>query len=122
MVPHFNTLFHDPSLPASLRSHIPGFTPNLGRCSPTPKKEASPIVAGPSVKLQHNTGGGGCFPLHCDSDAALDARVLTCLVYLNPLWRPSHGGQLRLYPFAGRPVDVEPINDRMVLFWSQVPA
>jgi hypothetical protein len=102
-VPHFNALLAAP-LAANLRDHIPDFTPQTGF---------------PSIKLQHNKGGGACFPLHCDSDATLDGRVLTCLVYLNPDWNTTHGGVLRLKPFSFPWVDIEPKNDRMVLFWSQ---
>eukprot|EP00873_Tetraselmis_striata_P006801 jgi/Tetstr1/427065/TSEL_017270.t1 len=35
----------------------------------------------------------------------------------NGKWEPSHGGQLRLYPFPlSPPIDVPPVNDRVVLF------
>jgi hypothetical protein len=41
----------------------------------------------------------GCFPLHFDSDAAVDGRRVTALTYLNPEWKPGDGGELVLYPF-----------------------
>lgn len=73
-----------------------------------------------AIKLQWNSGGGGCFPMHFDTDAAVDSRLITAIWYLNPDWKPSDGGQLRLYPFPqARPVDIAPLNDRMVLFSSQ---
>lgn len=37
-----------------------------------------------AAKLQYNCGGGGCFPLHFDSDESLDARKVTAIFYLNP--------------------------------------
>ena len=70
-----------------------------------------------SIKAQRNTGG--CFPVHTDSDAGVDGRAVTALVYLNPVWAPRDGGQLRLYPWPMPPVDVAPLNDRMVLFASK---
>ncbi len=55
--------------------------------------------------------GGGCFPLHTDHDAAAAAaqatathradphRLLSAVLYLNPDWTPSDGGEVVLYPF-----------------------
>jgi Rps23 Pro-64 3,4-dihydroxylase Tpa1-like proline 4-hydroxylase len=37
--------------------------------------------------------------MHFDSDAAVDGRRVTAILYLNPGWRPGDGGELRLYPF-----------------------
>jgi hypothetical protein len=37
-----------------------------------------------AIKLQYNEGLGGCFPMHLDSDAALDGRTVTAIFYLNP--------------------------------------
>ena len=45
-------------------------------------------------------------------------RELTCVVYLNPNWVPSHGGEMRVYPFPHEAVDVPPVFDRMILFCS----
>uniref|UniRef100_A0A383WJL7 Fe2OG dioxygenase domain-containing protein n=1 Tax=Tetradesmus obliquus TaxID=3088 RepID=A0A383WJL7_TETOB len=69
-----------------------------------------------AIKMQHNEGGGGCFPMHFDSDELLDGRRVTAIFYLNQHWKPSHGGQLRLYPFPAPPVDIDPLQDRLVLF------
>jgi Rps23 Pro-64 3,4-dihydroxylase Tpa1-like proline 4-hydroxylase len=44
-------------------------------------------------------GQGGCFPIHTDTDAAVDSRRVTAIWYLNPGWRQGDGGELRLYPF-----------------------
>ena len=74
------------------------------------------------LKLQLNEGSGGCFPIHTDASLAVgdkpsegaDGRIVTALLYLNPQWKPDHGGQLRLYPILEDPVDIDPIADRMV--------
>eukprot|EP00879_Flechtneria_rotunda_P028831 GHRR01031061.1.p1 GENE.GHRR01031061.1~~GHRR01031061.1.p1 ORF type:complete len:400 (+),score=113.92 GHRR01031061.1:185-1384(+) len=71
-----------------------------------------------AVKLQYNAGAGSCFPMHFDSDEQLDGRRVTVIFYLNKDWQPSHGGQLRLYPFPAPAVDIEPVNDRLLLFSS----
>ena len=72
------------------------------------------------VKLQKNTGDGGCFPLHFDADALVDGRKITQLTYLNPEWKPGDGGELILYPFPmDKPIVIEPIMGRTVLFAAQ---
>ncbi len=49
-----------------------------------------------------------------------DGRCITTLYYLNKDYdRMVNGGVLRLYPHGGDEyVDIEPILDRLVLFWS----
>ena len=69
------------------------------------------------VKLQRNAGFGGCFPLHFDSDAKVDGRLITALTYLNPTWRDGDGGELVLYPFPlSGPIKIQPKMGRVVLF------
>lgn len=71
-----------------------------------------------ATKLQHNAGGGGCFPMHFDSDETLDGRRVTAIFYLNDRWAPGDGGELKLYPLPHAPVTLPPLADRMVLFSS----
>ena len=89
----------------------------------TLRKALSPAFSTPldqAIKLQWNAGDGGCFPMHFDTDAAIDTRLITAIWYQNPDWKPEHGGQLQLYPFpVGPAVDLSPILDRMVLFSSR---
>ena len=66
-----------------------------------------------TIKIQLNGGEGACFPYHFDSDRELDSRVVTAILYLNPDWEPSHGGQLQLLPFPLAPVQVDPVFDRL---------
>ena len=63
-------------------------------------------------------GHGGCFPIHHDSDEAVDARRLTAILYLSEGWQPHHGGQLRLYPLSSPSVDIAPRAGTLVLFPS----
>lgn len=71
-----------------------------------------------AIKVQCNTGTGGCFPLHVDSDLQYSSRILSSVLYLNPTWQPADGGELVLYPFPFERVVVPPISDRLVMFSS----
>ena len=65
-------------------------------------------------------GSGGSFPIHADSDESVDARRLTAILYLSdPAWQQHWGGQLRLYPVTGPPVDVLP--SQVISMLPQVP-
>lgn len=58
-----------------------------------------------AIKLQYNDGNGGCFPLHVDSDAAVDNRLITAIFYLNPrrVYQTSHKkGKEKGKPNSGR--------------------
>ena len=88
--------------------------------SPPPLK-LYPLLQGDgsrTVKLQHNRGGGGCFPLHYDNPGPPSRRALTCILYLNPGWAPGDGGELQLIPFMRRPVRIAPKHDRLAVFLS----
>ena len=61
-----------------------------------------------TVKLQHNAGGGGCFPYHFDNAGPPSKRALTCLFYLNPDWSDGHGGELVLLPWLRPAVTIAP--------------
>lgn len=67
-------------------------------------------------------GGGTRYVKHTDNSLLSDGRRLTTIVYLNHAWEPSHGGQLRIYEPTMRSMrvkmDVEPVFNRLVLFWS----
>ncbi|KAJ0063205.1 hypothetical protein NL108_013375 [Boleophthalmus pectinirostris] len=64
-------------------------------------------------------GGGAGYVKHVDNPNS-DGRCLTCIYYLNKDWNATeHGGLLRIYP-EDRPYvcDIEPLFDRLLLFWS----
>ena len=68
-------------------------------------------------------GNGARYVCHLDNPGgeARNGRLLTLLAYLNKDWRDEDGGVLRLHrpdrPATG-PVDVAPLADRCVVFWS----
>jgi len=63
-------------------------------------------------------GDGTAYKRHVDNYDK-DGRCITTLYYLNKGWRSEvNGGLLRLYPEGSEPVDIEPILDRLLIFWS----
>jgi Rps23 Pro-64 3,4-dihydroxylase Tpa1-like proline 4-hydroxylase len=99
LVPNLSELFNDTTLLQSCRQYLP--------------YQASKQM----IKVQTNQGQGGCFPFHFDTHGK-DHRLVTAILYLNPTWQPSDGGKLGLYPFPYANIEVEPINDRLVMFSS----
>jgi hypothetical protein len=71
-----------------------------------------------AVKLQL-ARRGGAFPMHHDAAGWPDTRVLSAILYLNSDWREGDGGELRLYPFPFDSFDVQPLEDRLVIFSSE---
>lgn len=104
-VPNFAELFLDDALVDHLDVLLPELELERGTKART-------------IKLQHNRGGGGCFPAHYDNAGPPNRRAVSCLVYLNPIWSPGDGGELVLWPFLRQPVSVPPLMDRAVLFLS----
>lgn len=69
------------------------------------------------LKAQLNEGHGACFPIHLDTDEAVDARSVTAIFYADAEERPRGDGALRLWSrLAGPPLDVRPAPGRAVLF------
>jgi Rps23 Pro-64 3,4-dihydroxylase Tpa1-like proline 4-hydroxylase len=54
---------------------------------------------------------------HYDNSGLADTRKVTVLYYMNQ-WRPECGGQFRIYAPSGAKIDIEPIADRLLVFWS----
>ncbi|CAE8640612.1 unnamed protein product [Polarella glacialis] len=75
-------------------------------------------------KLAVSVGAGSHYPKHLDnvSGAPSDTRKLTAIYYMNPGWDSKNGGAIRLYDRLEKPqhVDVEPMADRLLLFWSDL--
>jgi SM-20-related protein len=71
------------------------------------------------VQLARYPGDGEGYRRHRDTfTGGPGSRRLTAIWYLNPGWRPEHGGVLRLHLPSG-PLDVEPRLDRLVVFRSE---
>ncbi|KAF0720526.1 Aste57867_245 [Aphanomyces stellatus] len=68
-------------------------------------------------KLAVSLGDGASYPKHCDTAGLPDQRKVTMVYYLNPSWKPAHGGQLQVYTNDGVEV-VEPRADTLAVFWS----
>ncbi|MGE0490180.1 MAG: 2OG-Fe(II) oxygenase [Vulcanimicrobiota bacterium] len=67
----------------------------------------------------HEAGSPG-YKRHTDTFADHGARRrLSAVYYLNPTWRPEHGGSLTIHLPSG-PLEVEPVHNRLVLFLSDI--
>lgn len=61
---------------------------------------------------------GGAYARHRDRFRDDDARVLSCVLYLNDAWLPEHGGALRMHFEDGPALDVLPEAGTLVTFLS----
>ena len=64
---------------------------------------------------------GARYPKHLDNacgGGVVDHRWITCIYYLNPGWSSDAGGDLRLFVDDDGPLDVAPLNDRLVIFFA----
>ena len=77
------------------------------------KENFIPKLSSPSIKIQYNSGEGACFPCHFDSDASVDDRCLTFILYLNPEYlnldtaphiAAKQGGHFIAYPLPFPPI------------------
>lgn len=64
---------------------------------------------------------GAFYKKHLDAFRGASNRRLTCILYLNPNWRPQHGGELVMYKQDGESLlqTVSPTAGKMVLFLSE---
>lgn len=62
---------------------------------------------------------GSFYRRHLDQFRATTNRAFTFLLYLNPHWQPTHGGQLRMHLPTG-PVDIEPRLGQFICFRSDL--
>ncbi len=60
---------------------------------------------------------GARYARHLDRSAAGAERIVSVVLYLNPQWQDSDGGQLRLY--SNPVVEVAPCGGTLVLFMSE---
>ena len=62
---------------------------------------------------------GASYARHRDRFRDDDARMLSCVLYLNDAWLPACGGALRLHLDSGRTLDVLPDEGTLVVFLSE---
>ena len=81
---------------------------------------------GGEVQLQRHEIQATCYPgtgasytRHLDETGAFASRrVLTCVFYANLQWHKGDGGELRLHVGGGQTLDVQPVANRLLIFWS----
>lgn len=61
---------------------------------------------------------GGHYHAHLDRFSSDDARTISMVLYLNPDWQETDGGQLRIHLKDQEPVDILPLGGRLVCFLS----
>ena len=79
-----------------------------------------------NAKLAVTSPGGSKYPLHIDNPQGLavgDTRKLTCILYLNPDYKESDGGELRIFLKSGdgdklETIDLTPEGGRILMFFS----
>jgi SM-20-related protein len=69
------------------------------------------------TQLGYYPGNGALYVKHIDALPKKNLRRVTALLYLNPDWKPEHGGHLRLH--LDPELDVEPKLNRLVVFLSE---
>jgi SM-20-related protein len=70
-------------------------------------------------QLAYYPGTGARYAKHLDAYPGGPERRLTLLLYLNPDWKDTDGGCLRIHLPDGTTTDIEPQNNRLVVFLSQ---
>lgn len=61
---------------------------------------------------------GAFYQTHLDRFRDDDSRCVTAVVYLNPDWQPTDGGELRMHFADGSQRDVPPVGGDLLLFLS----
>lgn len=61
---------------------------------------------------------GSFYKKHLDRFRNSSQRTLTCILYLNPDWKPEDGGELRIYLDDDKTMDVLPLGGTLVSFLS----
>jgi SM-20-related protein len=62
---------------------------------------------------------GAIYARHRDRFRDDDARVISCVLYLNECWQPGDGGALRIHLAGGAWRDVLPVAGTLVVFLSE---
>jgi len=60
----------------------------------------------------------GHYDKHLDRFQNDNARTITIIIYLNPVWNDQLGGELRIYPIHTAPLNIIPLAGRLVCFLS----
>lgn len=64
-------------------------------------------------------GNGSHYNKHCDNPLK-NGRKLTCILYLNKEWKQSDGGQLKMFHNDDNYILIDPLLNRLVIFWSDI--
>jgi SM-20-related protein len=70
------------------------------------------------MQLAHYPPGSSGYSKHLDAFRGGGNRLLTAIYYLNPTWKPGHGGELALY-LPGGELRLEPLQNRLLVFLAE---
>lgn len=76
-------------------------------------------ISGSEFHFAHYPAGS-FYKKHLDQFDTRSNRLISMVCYINELWEPEHGGELRLYRSDGTFKDVAPLPGRAVLFKSDL--
>ena len=108
--------FAAPRLHEYIVAMVKAIVPALQRGFP----EAQLSAKMASNKLAVCVGNGSAYDKHFDNSGFDDTRKVTILYYLNPRWSPELGGEFRIYKQNSTTIDVAPLGDRLMVFWSDL--
>lgn len=104
---------------ASIREHMSKVDNLVLQCNGASRKLGGYDIQGRTKAMV------ACYPgqqtgyvRHVDNPDG-DGRCLTVLFYLNKGWKEENGGKLRIFK-ANRNYDVEPLFNRLIMFWSDM--
>lgn len=90
----------------------------LERLRQTVNRELYLGVARYEMQLAQYRPGSQGYKKHLDAFRGGGNRLLTAIFYLNPTWRPGHGGELALY-LPGGEIQIEPLQNRLLVFLAE---
>jgi len=76
-------------------------------------------LAGFEFHLAHYPKGS-FYKKHLDQFDSRNNRMISMIIYLNKNWSTNDGGELRIYPEGEESVDIAPLENRCVIFRSDI--
>ena len=76
-------------------------------------------LAGYEFHLAHYPKGS-FYKKHLDQFDSRNNRMISMIIYLNKNWSTNDGGELRIYPEGEESVDIAPLENRCVIFRSDI--
>eukprot|EP01001_Neometanema_parovale_P007573 NODE_3873_length_1151_cov_48.459144_g3686_i0.p1 GENE.NODE_3873_length_1151_cov_48.459144_g3686_i0~~NODE_3873_length_1151_cov_48.459144_g3686_i0.p1 ORF type:complete len:340 (+),score=49.49 NODE_3873_length_1151_cov_48.459144_g3686_i0:99-1118(+) len=85
-------------------------------CKAIPELRSEYVERG-DVMVACYPGNGTRYTRHVDNPDE-NGRIITTILYLNPNWKTEDGGVLEICPADGPTTKIEPLFNRLIVFWS----